>query len=295
MHLEAEEFLEQLVYGRGLSKNTKDSYARDIKAFSGFLEKKGIDDLLLATKRDVASFLAFERKAEFKDSTITRRLVALKVFYDWIANEGAIEETPTEGILPPKGSQLLPDTLTEREVTRLVEAYGSATALELRNRAVMELLYASGLRASEIVTLKMKDLHIPEGFLRCLGKGSKQRVVPIGDAALRAITDYLEMGRPSFAIGGDDGFLFISSRGKRITRQTLWRIVEKAARLARIKKNVHPHTLRHCFATHLLSHGANIRAIQEMLGHADIATTQIYTHVDSEKILEIHRKFHPRS
>lgn len=289
-----EKFLDQLVYGRGLSGNTKTAYRADLEAFGHFLGARGIRDMRLATRADIAKFLEFEHGAKFADTTVARRFVALKVFYDWLADEGEIKASPAQSLASPRLPRLLPDTLTEAQVRALVTAFDGDDPIPLRNRAMLELLYACGLRASELTGLALDDVHLAEAFLRCTGKGDKQRVVPIGEKAVEALRAYLEKGRPAFALKGDDQSLFISSRGKGITRETLWRVVDEAARKSGLAGKVHPHTLRHCFATHLLSHGANIRAIQEMLGHANVATTQIYTHVDAQKLIETHRRFHPR-
>jgi integrase/recombinase XerD len=189
----------------------------------------------------------------------------------------------------------LPDCLTEAQTAALLAAFDGPAPLDLRNRAMLELLYACGLRASELVSLSVGDVNLPDAVLRCLGKGGKERVVPVGRGAVAAISRYLQDGRPALDRGRGAAALFLSSRGGRpMTRQMLWNIVVAAARRAGLWGHVHPHTLRHCFASHLLSHGAGIRSIQEMLGHADIATTQIYTHVDAARVLEVHRKFHPR-
>ena len=291
---EAEEFLSQLIYARGLSDNTREAYRRDIEAFSRYLEERGVTDLDAASRADVAGFLAFEHETGFADATVTRRLVALKVFYAWLCDEGELSADPTEALSRPRQAMRLPDSLTEAQTRALVTAFEGDSPLALRNRAMLELLYACGLRASELVSLGLDDVHLDEAFLRCTGKGDKQRVVPIGGSAVAALRAYLAGARPGFAAHGDDGSVFLSARGRGLTRETLWRVVTEAARRSGLAGRVHPHTLRHCFATHLLSHGANIRAIQEMLGHADVSTTQIYTHVDAERLLATHRRFHPR-
>ena len=287
-------FVDHLSYARGLSDNTRDAYRRDIEAFGRYLETRGVDDVADARRADIAGFMAFERDAGFADTTATRRLAALRVFYRWLEEEGAVAANPTDTLSRPKQGMHLPETLTEEQVRALVDAFQGDTPVALRNKAMMELLYACGLRASELVTLTCDDLHLDEAFLRCTGKGGKQRVVPIGSSAVAALREWLGRGRPGWTLKYDDGSLFVSSRGRGLRRETLWRIVGEAARLGGLEGHVHPHTLRHCFATHLLSRGANIRAIQEMLGHADISTTQIYTHVDADRLLAIHRKFHPR-
>ena len=294
MSREIETFLDQLILSRGLSHNTREAYRADLEALENFLNKNCGRDVISATRKDIIDFLESQQKNKFSPATLERRLVAIKVFYAWMADEGPLQDDPASPLTTPKQIKRLPDTLTEEQMRMIVTAFDGETPLSLRNRAMLELLYASGLRATELVTLNLDELHLNEAFLRCTGKGNKQRVVPIGDKAAEAIKEYLEKGRPALAMRYDDGSLFISNRGEHLTRITLWNIVQEAAAKCGLKDKVHPHTLRHCFATHLLSHGANIRAIQEMLGHANIATTQIYTHVDTDKLLETHRRFHPR-
>lgn len=288
-------FLDQLVYARGLSPQTREAYALDIGAFLAFVGKDKICDLKTITRVDIVRFLEAEFKSGFADTTRARRLIALKVFFTWLFDEGEITSNPSEALSRPRLWQHLPDTLSEAQVNRLLDgAWSDDDRLAVRNRAMLELLYACGLRASEMISLKLDDVHIPEAYLRCTGKGSKQRIVPIGLSAINFLQIYLEDARPKLIKDDTEKTFFLSLRGGPMVRETLWRIVTDAAEKSGLAGEVHPHTLRHCFATHLLSHGANIRAIQEMLGHANIATTQIYTHVDAEKLLETHRRFHPR-
>lgn len=295
MSVEIDEFVSQLALARGLSENTRLSYLNDLRAFSAFLAERGVR-VADATRRDIMDFSAMGRREGLSESTVARRLMALRTFYAWLAGEGAIAGNPAETVERPKSAMRLPKALTEGQTAALLDAAASGGGpAGLRDRAMLELLYASGLRASELASLTIDDLNLQEGFLRCQGKGGKQRVVPVGRSATGALVAYLEHGRPALVReGSPDAILFLSARGRPMTRKSLWQVVAKAARLAGLAGKVHPHTLRHCFATHLLSHGADIRAIQEMLGHADIATTQVYTHVDAEKVLAIHRKFHPR-
>lgn len=288
-------FLDQLVYARGLSRLTAKAYRDDLDIFIAFLRARGVDDITKTTRLDVARFLSAQRQSGFASTTIARRFIALKVFFSWLEEEGVIPSNPVETLSRPKVPMLLPETLGEKQVSDMLAAFDREDPISLRNRAMLELLYACGLRASELISLSLEDVRLGEAFLRCTGKGNKQRVVPIGVKAIEAAREYLAKGRPSLAMRGDDGMFFISNKGKGLTRQSLLNIVYKAAEKSGLAGKAHPHTLRHCFATHLLSHGADIRAIQEMLGHADIATTQIYTHVDTARLLETHRKFHPRA
>ena len=289
-------FLDQLVYERGLSGNTREAYGHDLARFWDFASRRGAATLRDVKGADIVAFLGHEQDAGYDDATIARRFAAVRVLFAWLADDGRLPANPAEILSRPKIAHHLPETLTEQHVSRLLAAAAEDDSpLGLRNRAILELLYACGLRASELVGLTLDDIRLDEAFLRCTGKGNKQRVVPIGATAVGALRDYLRDARPALAGEKGDTSFFLTKRGTGMCRETLWRIVEAAADKAGLAGEVHPHTLRHCFATHLLAHGANVRAIQEMLGHADIATTQIYTHVDAERLVEIHRRFHPRA
>ncbi len=291
-------FLDQLVYERGLAENTREAYGNDLAHFWDFVSQRGAASLRDVKGADIVAFLGHEQDAGFDDTTIARRFAAIRVLFAWLADDGRLPANPAEILSRPKIAHHLPETLTESQVSSLLSTAAEDTsALGVRNRAILELLYACGLRASELIGLTLDDVRLDEAFLRCTGKGSKQRVVPIGSTAVGALRDYLRAARPALAAAGpgDDTSFFLTKRGTGMCRETLWRIIEAAADKAGLAGEVHPHTLRHCFATHLLAHGANVRAIQEMLGHADIATTQIYTHVDASRLVEIHRKFHPRA
>ncbi|MBQ7722175.1 MAG: site-specific tyrosine recombinase XerD [Kiritimatiellae bacterium] len=287
--------LDRLAYERGLAPNTREAYLRDLTLFEGFLRSRGVAGVHDATGDDIVAFLDDARASGEKETTISRRFAAIRVLYAHLAAEGEIASDPAEPLLRPRAAKRLPDTLTESQVARLIDAAEGDAPLAVRDRAMLELLYASGLRASELVSLTVRDVFLDEGFLRCMGKGSKERVVPVGSKAIEALRAYLSMARPELEGGKGDSSLFLTKRGTGMRRETLWRIVHAASVKSGLADEVHPHTLRHCFATHLLSHGANVRAIQEMLGHSDIATTQIYTHVDATRLAEIHRRFHPRA
>ena len=288
-------FLDQLVYERGLSEKTREAYGGDLGQFWAFVSSRGAADVADVRGADIVAFLGHEQAAGRDDATIARRFAAIRVLFAWLAAEGRIAANPAATLARPRTPHHLPETLTEAQVARLLAAEAGDTPLERRNRAMLELLYACGLRASELVGLSLEDVHLDEAFLRCTGKGDKQRVVPIGASAVASLRAYLEEARPALAAASDDTSLFLTRRGTGMCRETLWRVVEAAAEKSGLAGEVHPHTLRHCFATHLLAHGANIRAIQEMLGHANVATTQIYTHVDAGRLVEIHRRFHPRA
>lgn len=288
-------FLDQLVFARGLSENTREAYGNDLRAFGDFLSRRGIANLESVRRIDIVRFLGMEQSEGFAETTRVRRLNAIRTFFTWLYEEEGLPENPSDALLRPRLWQRLPESLTEAQVARLLAAADGEGHLPIRNRAMLELLYACGLRASELCGLQLEDLHLDEAFLRCTGKGSKQRVVPIGASAIAAVRRYLADSRPLLAKrSAADPTVFLSIRGRGISRESLWRVVAEAAGKAGLAGEVHPHTLRHCFATHLLDHGANIRAIQEMLGHADISTTQIYTHVDTARLLDTHRRFHPR-
>ena len=286
--------LDRLAYERGLSANTREAYLRDLELLERFLRRRGVRGVAEASGDDIVAFLDDLRASGAEDATVARRFAAIRVLYAFLASEGEIDSNPAEPLMRPKTAKRLPDTLTESQVARLVDAAEGDGPLALRDRAMLELLYASGLRASELVTLAVRDVFLDEGFLRCRGKGSKERVVPVGSKAIEALRAYLSNARPELEGGKGDSSLFLTNRGTGMRRETLWRIVHAASVKSGLANEVHPHTLRHCFATHLLSHGANVRAIQEMLGHSDIATTQIYTHVDASRLIDIHRRFHPR-
>lgn len=286
----------QMALSLGLSANTREAYRRDLSDFADYLRREGSgSDPLRASRRDIIDFMGRCRDRGLAATTVARRLMALRTFYGWLLGEGAIERNPTEAIKQPRTERRLPETLSEEQTSALIAAPKGDSPIAIRDRAILELLYSCGLRASELVSLALGDIDLPNAMLRCRGKGDKERFVPIGARAVEALTRYLQEARPALDKGRGSGVLFLSPRNSRpLSRGTLWGIVHAAAVGAGIWGNVHPHTLRHCFASHLLSNGADIRAIQEMLGHADISTTQIYTHVDAARVIDIHRRFHPR-
>ncbi len=288
-------FLEFIEVERGLSANTRAAYRTDLHRFSGFLASRGIRSPGDVSRKDIVDFLMDGREAGLKSTTLARRLAAVRSWFRFLAQEGLLARDVAETMGVPRLWKLLPDALTTREVERLLSAPEADRPLGARDRAMLELLYASGLRVSELAGLTVDRVHLEERFLRCVGKGRKERVVPFGAAAHAALLRYLEEERPRLArrTGGDR--LFLSRRGGPLDRRQIWRLVRRYARQAGLEKDVHPHTLRHTFATHLLANGAPLRVIQELLGHADIATTQIYTHVDSGRLKAIHERYHPRS
>jgi len=290
------QFIDHIAYERGLSSNTCSAYEADLLAFAAFLEGEcGAVPIGAVTREHIAAFLDAQRQRRMSVRTLARRLVALKVFFAYLFSEGLIRENVAEVMETPNKGRQLPRTLSEAEIVRLLESVSGSSARDVRDRSMLELFYACGLRVSEVVALRLGDVRFEEGVVRCIGKGDKQRVVPIGGEARLRLERYVSESRPAFAKGRpDEPCLFLTRLGKAFTRQGIFAMLVQRARAAGIASELSPHVLRHCFASHLLAHGANIRAIQEMLGHADIATTQIYTHLDCGQAVDTHARFHPR-
>lgn len=290
-----DEFLNFLSVERGLSPNTRAAYGTDLKRFAAYLEKQQLLDLSKVTRREITDFLMAEKGESISSRSLGRRLVALKTFFRFLVQERLIPEDVTSTLDSPKLWKTLPDVMTVEEVESLLRAPNLTEPLGVRDRAMLELLYASGLRVSELVSVKVEDVDLHVGFVRSVGKGSKERIVPLGAKAVEWIGKYLEKVRPKFLKDKPTPYLFLTERQNRLTRQEFWYRLKKYAAAAKIKKTISPHTLRHSFATHLLSNGADLRIVQEMLGHADISTTQIYTHIDGNRLKNIHKQFHPRA
>jgi integrase/recombinase XerD len=286
-------FLGELRTGRRLSRNTLEAYGGDLRRFADFLESEGIA-LPEFSRVHCLEFLDALRREGQSARSVSRRVSSLRTFIRFLVREGALAASPLAGLRAPRIGRPLPKVLTVSEVERLLDAPDRRTPEGLRDRAMLMLMYASGLRASEIVSLRMENVDMSAGFLRVLGKGGKERVVPVAEAAFGALRAYLADSRPAFLTKRATGALFLSRRGRPITRQTLWIRIARWGREAGIRARVSPHMLRHSFAGHLLAGGADLRAVQTMLGHADISTTQIYTHVTPERLREVHRKHHPR-
>ena len=291
----ADAYLLHLSTERRLSANTLASYGADLRRFVDFLESLGIGACAL-TRGDLLGYLSALREDGLSARTASRHLSTLRSFYRFLVREGHLPGSPIAEARAPRLGRPLPKYLTVTEVTQLLVAPDRqrATPETIRDKAVLMLMYASGLRASEVVSLRLENVDADAGFLRVLGKGSKERVVPVADAALAALKVYTEAVRPRFMKGKATGALFLSRHGRPITRQTLWNRIRYWAVSAGIAQRISPHMLRHSFAGHLLAGGADLRAVQAMLGHADIATTQIYTYVTPERLRDIHRKHHPR-
>ena len=264
--------------------------------FLAFLSRRGRAGIQEVERRDILDFLMEGKRKGLAAASLARRLVAIKVFFRHLAQEGLLAVNVADAMESPRLWKILPPTLTREEVDRLLAAPDPATPRGLRDRAILETFYATGLRVSELAALTLDSLHFDAEYIRCVGKGDKERVVPIGGRAIAAVQAWLERGRPAYAARGAAGrAVFLSRLGRPLTRNGLWRHIRAYARKAGIRKELSPHTLRHSFASHLLANGASLRVIQEMLGHADIATTQIYTHVDQGRLQAVHRQYHPRA
>lgn len=290
-------FLHYVRFEKGLSENTISSYTHDCHVFLQSMNEKGISNLDLIKKKDIEQFLKDLTELGLHSTSRARYLASLRHFMKYCASSGYVTHDYTETIDVPKNRRELPETLSIEETLRIIEQPDTSTKAGIRDRAILETLYASGLRVSECCTLRQRDILDDIEVLRIIGKGSKERIVPIGKNALHWIHIYMREVRPVFSkntLAGQD-FLFLNQRGKALSRMAVWNIVNDCTKKADIIKHVHPHTFRHSFATHLLEGGADLRAVQEMLGHADISTTQIYTHIDREYIKEVHTSFHPRA
>jgi len=287
-------FLNYLSVERGLAGNTIISYKRDLNYYIDFLNSRSIDALSKANKNDVVNFMLFQKDKGLAANSIARRLAAVKVFHRFLVRERILKADPTSLIDSPKLWKKIPETLSANEVDILLNQPNIREKLGARDKAILETLYATGMRVSEAVNLRLDNVNLDIGFLRCIGKGNKERVVPIGKKAVASIKRYLESSRLQLLRNKESEFLFVSRFGKKISRQSFWKLIKKYARSARIKKPIRPHILRHSFATHLLERGADIRSVQEMLGHSNISTTQIYTHINKDRLKTIHKMFHPR-
>ncbi|MGQ9496933.1 MAG: site-specific tyrosine recombinase XerD [Desulfotomaculales bacterium] len=287
-------FLDYLTVERGLSRHTRAAYARDLAKYAAFLHRLGVANLSVIAKDHITTFLLSLQQAGKAPATVARHLAAIKAFHRFLVLEGMVMANPAAEITAHRPGSRLPGVLTVGEVERLLAAPSPTTVLGLRDRAILETLYATGLRVSELTALNVEDLDLTGGLIRCLGKGCRERIVPIGNICARYVDLYLNRARPALDKGGNHR-LFLNRRGGALTRQTVHKLICRYARLAGISKRVGPHTLRHSFATHLLDNGADLRVVQEMLGHADISTTQIYTHLTLRKLRNVYLRAHPRA
>lgn len=290
-----DEFIDYLSVERGLAKNTLYAYKDDLQKYISYLESKKISSIEQTKKEDIINFILKLKDRGLSTNTVSRKLAAIKNFYRFLVLERYLESDITSVLDAPKLWKKLPEVLSLDEVEKLLKCPNLKNWLGIRDRAALELMYATGMRVSEVTNLSLDDLNFEIGFIRCKGKGQKERIVPLGKEAKKAILRYLKDVRPNLSKEGKpNNYLFLTRLGMKVSRQTFWKMVKKYLKQAKIKKDTSPHTLRHSFATHLLERGADLRIIQEMLGHADISTTQIYTHINKERLKSIHKKYHPR-
>ena len=296
MNAEIDHFILHLATERGLSDNYQLSTRASLELFAGWAaDQKRAAAWSEVTPEAIGDFLGWRKKGGAAAATIKLHAVALRILFRFLVQRKMLERDPTEFLGVPKIERYLPETLSEPEIARLLSAAGGKTPLEIRDRAIVELLYASGLRVSELCGARLENLDLDQGFIRVIGKGNKQRLVPVGSGARKALQRYLQAGRPELVGKKTGGEVFLSVRGRKLTNQRIWQLLVALGKRAGLDKDIHPHMLRHSFATHLLRGGADLRIIQEMLGHADISTTQIYTHVDTSSLQKAHRQFHPRA
>lgn len=290
-----QEYLEHLVVEKGLSANTISAYRRDLLKLQRYVDDASGRKLDEADQSTIVSFVSSMRRSGASSRSVSRIISAVRGFYKYLVLTKHIKTDPSINVESPRLERRLPNVLTEEEVDRLLSCPGGSNQLALRDRAILELMYATGLRASEVVSLKVSDVHLDLGYVRCIGKGAKERIVPLGSKAVEALDRYIVGPRSSLVARTGDRSLFVNSRGLGMSRQGLWKLVKARVRSAGISRKVTPHTLRHSFATHLLTHGADLRSVQEMLGHADISTTQIYTHLDKSHLKQVYLSAHPRA
>lgn len=293
MEQRIEPFVEYLAVERGLSLNTLDSYRRDLESFFRFLgpQVKAND----VSQGQVVSYLAHLRKLGRANTTVSRNLASIRSFFHFLAREEVIVADPTTNVETPKVEKRLPKVLSVGDVERLLDAPDPMSPAGARDKAMLELLYATGIRVSELISIQIDDLNLSAGFLRCMGKGSKERIIPVGEIAQKALLQYIDWGRPQLIRSKPSRAVFLNHLGVQMSRQGFWKLLKKYAQAAGVLADITPHTLRHSFATHLLERGADLRAVQEMLGHADISTTQIYTHVTRTRLKEAYVSAHPRA
>ena len=295
MHELISMLLNYLSVERGLSQNTIMSYRRDLESYLDYLKsQQHINSLEKTDKNQITSFLLKLKTQGLNTNSIARKLAAIKTFYRFLVRERILKYDPTSLLESPKLWKKIPETLSVGEVETLIAQPDLRKKQGLRDKAILEALYATGMRVSELTQLKLEDLNLDVGFVRCLGKGNKERIVPLGRKAIIYLKKYITDARPYFLKRTSTDALFLTRQNRRISRQSVWKMIKKYARQARIKKEIRPHILRHSFATHLLERGADLRSVQEMLGHSDISTTQVYTHINKDRLKMIHKQFHPR-
>ncbi len=290
-----EKYYDSLLFDKGLSKLTLESYGNDLRRYFEFLEQKGVDDPCGIEPEHIREFIVLLSDLGLTISSVIRNLSSVKNFHKFLVNEDICSTNPSLHIETPKHPKTYPAVLSVEEIEGIFSIPDLSTELGKRDRAMLEVTYACGLRISELLTVEYNSVIFPEGIVRVIGKRNKERIVPIGPSALEHLKAYLAEVRPALAAKGKSkNFLFLNARGNRMSRMGFWKILRKYVQLAGLSVDIHPHTFRHSFATHLLEGGADLRSVQEMLGHADISTTQIYTHIDREHLKQIYRQFHPR-
>lgn len=290
-----DQFIHFLAVEKGLSQNTLESYQRDMVGFTAYLQEQGVTQIQDSTRAQIIGYLMTLQKKGRATATLSRNMASIRAFYQFLVRDKLIDKDPSIHLETPKIEKRLPKVLSIEEVERLLESPPVHHPAGLRDKAMLELLYATGIRVSELVHLNIGDVNLEMGFVKCMGKGSKERIIPLGSVAVEIARQYINIGRPRLLKEGSETALFLNHLGKQITRQGFWKIIKRYAQKANIRTEITPHTLRHSFATHLLENGADLRSVQEMLGHADISTTQIYTHVTRTRIKDIYAKTHPRA
>lgn len=289
-------FLTYLTVNKGLSRNTLESYSRDVSKFTTYLKSNKIKNLQDVNEDTITGFLSFLRNKKLSVKTVNRNIVSVKQLFNYLRIEEIIKEDPLRNLKTPRLVKSIPDILSLEKVDKLLSVPSKNESYEgARDSAMLEVLYSTGVRVTELTELKLNKLNLDHGYIIVIGKGNKERIVPLGKAAIEKIKKYLADSRSEILKGKTSGYLFVTKRATKMTRQGFWKLIKKYALEAGIDSKISPHTLRHSFATHLLERGADLRVIQVMLGHSDISTTQIYTHLEKEKLKEIHKKHHPRS
>jgi len=295
-----DKFLNYLTVEKGFSRNTTEAYKNDLNQLVGFLEEEAKGGTVLPwtafDRQAVLSYLTNLKERRYAATTVARKVAAIKSFFGFLVAEGLVKENPTRDVPSPRVGKSLPKPISITQARQLLEETEKrATPEAKRDKAMLQLLYASGMRVSELVSLNLKDVDTEGGYVRCFGKGGKERLIPIHSQAVAALKEYINQGHPRLKPGGGEDALFLNRRGERLTRQGLWQIIKGYAKAAKLGVEITPHTLRHSFATHMLSGGADLRSVQELLGHANISTTQVYTHLTTEHVRKAYEKSHPRA
>ncbi|ACB85242.1 site-specific tyrosine recombinase XerD [Natranaerobius thermophilus] len=289
------EFIYYLNVERGLSENTLNSYLRDLKNFLEFLNQQGVTKWQEVKRTHIMKYLIFMKEKGKASATVTRNIASVRSFFQFLLQEGMISENPSTDLETPKQEKKLPEILSPQEVDKLLNQPDTTDFKGKRDKAMLEVLYATGMRVSELISLNVEHVDSNNGYILCKGKGDKERIVPLGKMAIKSVSDYISKSRPQLRKNLSEPALFLNHHGKRLSRQGFWKILKKYAEKIGIKQKITPHTLRHSFATHLLENGADLRAVQEMLGHSDISTTQIYTHLTKQRLKDVYSKSHPRA